>query len=394
MKDNDASLIVNELYQEMTGKKDIAVVDNSNIVDIGKTLQGLGAGVDVIYKKIADRVGKMIIRNKIYEGKFMNIFRDGWEFGNILQTLRVKSVDAVSDPSYAPVSGQNYPLTQFDAMDVTQKFYQDFDGFQVTYWRPTDQLWSAFNSMDEVTRFLTGVEIAIRNGVTKRLQGLAKLAITNMIAQTLHAEFPEGNYGADSKMKAVNLLHLYNAQSGGEDLTAENCRQSQDFLRFAAKTINNWHDRLQDMSVLFNIDGEEEFSRADEINITLLSTFANDMKYNLYNAPGQFDYSLMKLPNYETVPYWQGSGLGYDEGTISEIHQTIKVGEGTETIEATGILAVMHDREAVAINCERKKVTTFYHPDLDQTKFFDKYLGQYINAFDKNFVVFYVADNA
>ena len=391
MKVNDASTIVNELYKEMTGQKDIDTVDSSNIVDIGKTLQGLGAGVDVIYKKIADRVGKLIIRNKIYDGKFMNIFKDGWDYGNILQTLRVKSVDAVSDPSYAPVSGQNYPLTQFDAMDVTQKFYQDFDGFQVTYWRPTDQLWSAFNSMDEMTRFLTGVEIAIRNGVTKRLQGLAKTAINNMIAQTMYKEFPNADYNADSKMKAVNLLHLYNAQSGVAPITVEKCRNNQDFLRFAAKTINNWYDRLQDMSVLFNIDGEEEFSKASDINITMLSTFSNDLKYNLYNAAGQFDYSLMKLPNYETVPYWQGSGTSYDEGAIGEIHQTIKVGEETKTIEATGILAVMHDTEAVAINCERKKVTTFYHPDLDQTKFFDKYLGQYINAFDKNFVVFYVA---
>lgn len=394
MKVTDASSIVNELYQEMTGLKDIAVVDNSNIVDIGKKLQSLGAGVDVVFKKIADRVGKLAIRNKVYEGKFMNIFRDGWDFGNMLQTLRVKSVDAIADPSYNPVSGQNYPLTQYDALDVVQKFYQDFDGFQITYWRPTDQLWSAFNSMDEMTRFLTGLEISIRNGVTKRLQGLAKMAITNMIAQTLHAEFPDGNYEDNSKMKAVNLLFLYKATgvAGADVLTPENCRQSEGFNRFAAKTINNWYDRLQDMSVLFNIDGEEEFSRAEDINLTLLSTFANDLKYNLYNAPGQFDYSLMKLPGYETVPYWQASGLGYDEGTISEIHQTIKVGEDeTVTIEATGILAVMHDREAVAINCERKKVTTFYHPDLDQTKFFDKYLGQYINAFDKNFVVFYVA---
>ena len=395
MKVTDASLIVNELYAEMTGKKDVTTVDSSNIVDIGADIQATGIGVDVVYKKLSDKVGKVVIRNKVYEGKFVSIFRDGWEFGNMLQTLRVKSVDAVADPSYNPVSGQNYPLTQYDALDVKQKFYKDFDNFQITYWRPTDQLWSAFNSMDEMTRFLTGIEIAIKNGITKRLQGLAKVAISNMIAQTLRAEFPEGNYSADSKLKAVNLLHLYNAgKAEGATLTAENCRDSQDFLRFAAKTINNWHDRIQDMSVLFNIDGEEEFTKAEDVNLVLLSTFANDIKYNLYNAPGQFNYDLMQLPGYETVPYWQGSGTSYDEGVIGEIHQTIKTGadaEDTDTIEATGIVGVMFDKEAVAVNCERKKVTTFYHPDLDQTKFFDKYLGQYINAFDKNFVVFYIA---
>ena len=35
MKVTDASAIVNALYKEMTGATDIAVVDASNIVDIG-----------------------------------------------------------------------------------------------------------------------------------------------------------------------------------------------------------------------------------------------------------------------------------------------------------------------------------------------------------------------
>lgn len=392
MKMTDASVIVNEVAHEMLGLSDVDVVDSSNIVDIGKQMQSLSGG-DVVYKKILDRIGKMIVRNKVYTGKFLNIVRDGWEFGNILQTLRIKSKNAIADPSYNPQSGQNYPLTEYEANEVIQKFYQDFDNFQLTYWRPNDQLWSAFNSMEELTRFFTGLEVAMSNSLSLRLQGLCKVALTNMIAQTLHAEFPEGNYKDDSKMKAVNLLFLYKATGAADaaTMTPENCRQSQGFLRFAAETINNWYDRLQDMSTLFNIDGEEEFSRAEDINLVVLSTFANDMKYNLYNAAGQYDYSLMKLPGYETVPYWQGSGTAYDEGTIGEIHMTIKVGEETKNIEGTGIMAVMHDKEAVAVNCERKKMTTFYHPDLDQTKVFDKYLGQYINAFDKNFVVFYVA---
>lgn len=393
---NDAKVIVNSLYEEMTGKANITEDDTTSIVDIGKNLQGI-ASVDVIYRGIADRIGKMIIRNKAYVGKFVNILRDGWEYGNILQTLRVKGIEAKTDPSYNPVDGTNYPLTTFEKMDVVQKFYNTFDNFQLEYWRPTDQLWSAFNSYDELTRFFTGVENAIQTAMNVRLQGLAKTAINNMIAQTMYRSYSDTSqaYGDSSTLKAVNLLKLYNDAHADAPLTAATCRDSEAFLRFAAKTMNNVYDRLTDINSLYNIDGEDEFTAKEDINITLLSTFANDIKYNLYNAKNQFDYSLMELPGYDVVPYWQGCGTDYSEDTIGTIKLKIKIDDSTTTsVDLSGIVGIMFDKDAVAINCERKKVTTFYHPDLDQTKFFDKYLGQYINAFDKQFVVFFIADAA
>ena len=101
---------------------------------------------------------------------------------------------------------------------------------------------------------------------------------------------------------------------------------------------------------------------------------------------------LVELPNYDTVPYWQASGQSYDEGVIGEVDLTIKNNDSTAIVKATGIMGVMFDKRAVGINCEKRKTTTFYHPDLDQTKFFDKYFAQYYNDFSENFVVFYVAD--
>ena len=105
MKVTDASAIVNSLYNEMTGKTDITNIDASNIVDIGKELQTVG-NVDVIYQKIADKVGRFVIKNRTYTGKFQNLMRDGWEFGSIMETLRVKPMTAVADPSYRPTTGQ------------------------------------------------------------------------------------------------------------------------------------------------------------------------------------------------------------------------------------------------------------------------------------------------
>ena len=390
MKVTDASSIVNALYQEMTGSTDITTVDASNIVDIGKTLQKV-TSVDSIYKSIADKVGKVVVKNKLYTGKFPNLLRDGWEFGSIMETLRVKPYTAVNDPSHNPSNG-SYPLTDYQAGGVVAKYFTDYDNFEFVYWKPTDQLWSAFNSMDEMVRFLGAIEVAVANSLTVRLQGLAKTAINNMIAQTVHTDFPNTStegYSANSYARSINVLKLYN-DSTGSSLTVENCRQSAEFLKFFVKLVMNTYDRLQDMSKIFNIDGEDTFTKAEDIDLVVLSTVANDIKVNMQSDVYHKD--LVSLPNYETVPYWQASGTSYDESVIGEIKVTIKTGDDTTaTIELPGILGVMFDKNAIGINCEKRKTTTFYHPDLDQTKFFDKYFAQYYNDFSENFVVFYVA---
>lgn len=390
MKVTDASAIVNALYQEMTGATDIAVVDSSNIVDIGKTLQKVSS-VDTIYKSISDKVGKVVVKNKLYTGKFPNLLRDGWEFGSIMESLRVKPYTAVNDPSHNPSNG-SYPLTDYQAGGVVAKYFTDYDNFEFVYWKPTDQLWSAFNSMDEMVRFLGAIEVAVANSLTVRLQGLAKTAINNMIAQTVHTDFPtpeSAGYNANSYARSINVLKLYN-DSTSSNLTVENCRQSAEFLKFFVKLVMNTYDRLQDMSSIFNIDGEDTFTKAEDINLIVLSTVANDIKVNMQSDVYHKD--LVSLPNYETVPYWQASGTAYDESVIGEIKVKIKTGDDTTaTVELPGILGVMFDKNAIGINCEKRKTTTFYHPDLDQTKFFDKYFAQYYNDFSENFVVFYVA---
>lgn len=391
MQAKDVSAILNTLYQEMTGSTDITVVDASNIIDIGKQLQKVSS-VDTIYKSIADKVGKVVVKNKLYTGKFPNLLRDGWEFGSIMETLRVKPYTAVADPSRNPVSGNDYQLTNYQAGGVVAKYFTDYDNFEFVYWKPTDQLWSAFNSMDEMVRFLGAIEIAVANSLTVRLQGLAKTAINNMIAQTVHTDFPNTsseNYNANSYARSINVLKLYNDMSGSS-LTVENCRQSAEFLKFFVKLVMNTYDRLQDMSKIFNIDGEDTFTKAEDINLVVLSTVANDIKVNMQSDVYHKD--LVSLPNYETVPYWQASGTAYDESVIGEINVTIKTGDSTTaTVELPGILGVMFDKNAIGINCEKRKTTTFYHPDLDQTKFFDKYFAQYYNDFSENFVVFFVA---
>lgn len=391
MKLQDASTIVNELYKEMTGAEDISQLDSEKLVDIGKQLQATNP-TDVVFNKIADKVGKFVVLNKVYKAKLMNLYRDGWEYGSILETLRVKPYTATTDLSKVPQQ-IDYSADAFTPVlpSVVAKYYNKHVNFRFKYTKLSDQLWGAFRSLEDMTRFLSSIEIAVSNSLSIRLQGLAKTAINNMIAQTLHKDFPDTStedYDANSYARSVNVLRLYNT-AYGTSLTAENCRKDASFLKFFVKTVLNTKDRLTDMSQIFNIDNEDTFTNEDDITTIVLSTVANDVKVNMQSEVYHND--LVQLPNYETVPYWQASGTAYDEGVIGEVSCKIESGNSTADVEATGILAVMFDKKAVGITCEKRKTTTQYIANADVTNFFESYEAQYFNDLSQNFVVFYVA---
>lgn len=390
----DASGLVGSLYDQTTGKTTVTKVDNTNIIQIGNELKQYP--VEGVFSSICYKIGATRIQNKAFKGKFMNLYHDSWEFGGILETLRVRPIKAVADPSMKPVNGTRYDQDTYYSRDVVEKLYTDGIDFQYTWWKPNDQLWTAFESMETMSRFISALDLTITNSLTVDLMALAKNAVANYIAQIVNKEFADvsdGNYSAKSGKQAINVLKLWNDRHPNEQLTKDNCRDNPEYLKHLVKTFMNYTDYLKDVSSAFNIDGEDEQVISDEdLNFVILSSYANDIKVNMQSDTYHKD--LVALPNYETVAFWQGSDGTYDADSVSEIHVGIKnPADPTQTKEINfpGVVAVMFDKDAVGITCEHRKTTAHYNANIDQTQLFAKYYAQYVNKFDRNFVVFFEA---
>src|SRR5699024_7438660 len=152
------------------------------------------------------------------------------------------------------------------------------------------------------------------------LDALIMRTINNMAAETLHAELDvDGTVDyTKSTVKAVNLLKLFNdGRKAADKLTKENAMLNPDFIRFAAYQIGLYTDRMSKISTLFNVGGKERFTPKDMLHTILLADFAKAsvtfLGQDVYNA------EHMALPQHETVPYWQGSGLAYEFGEISKL---------------------------------------------------------------------------
>lgn len=212
--------------------------------------------------------------------------------------------------------------------------------------------------------------------------------INNMIGETINHEIPDSsNYSTTSTIKAVNLLKLYN-DSHTNDITAANCLDNPDFIRYATYIISVYGERITKISSLFNIGGKDRFTPKDVLRCVLLADFKKAsevfLKSDLYNE------QYATLPDSDTVPYWQGSGVNYDFGDITKIHIQL-ASDNTKEIEISGILGVMFDRDCLGVSNLNRRVTTNYNPKAEFYTNFYKFEAGYFNDMNENFVVFFVA---
>ena len=160
-----------------------------------------------------------------------------------------------------------------------------------------------------------------------------------------------------------------------------------EFLKWSSAEINKWVKRISRMSTLFNIGGKDRFTSADMLHIIMLSDFK--AAANSYLQSDTFNNEFTKLPNAETVPYWQGSGTDFSFNKVSAINVKTSAGK---TVQQSGILAVMFDRDAVGVSNLERRVTTNYNAKAEfYNNFFKMECGAF-NDLNENFVVFYVKD--
>lgn len=380
--------IMNSVTQELLGDTIIVQEDLSNIVELGQQFESV-VGLDNYVRKLPDHVGRVIFVNRTYEGRAPRVLMDGWEYGSIMEKIAARIPEAVENEDWTLQDGASYDPNVFHSPDVFGAFWNKRTTFEIDMSITEDQVKSSFSSVTQLNGFLSMILNAIETSLTIKLDALIMRTINNMIGETFYAEFPAGTYTGTST-KAVNLLYLYNTAMYGETtasyIDAAAALHTPEFIRFASYVMANYVDRLKVASNLFNIGGETRFTGDSELHVVMLSEFKNAAAAYLQSDTFHNEYTA--LPDAESVVYWQGSGTGYDFDSTSEVK--ISTASGHE-IDATGVLAVMFDRDALGVCNQERKVNTHYNEKASFWNYFYKQFAGYFNDTNENFVVFYVA---
>lgn len=376
--------IMNDVTTEILGNSEIVTEDLTNVVDVGKEIFS-NTSMDNYVKSLVNRIGKTIFVNRPYSGSVPSVFMDAWEYGSVLEKISADIPQATANESYDLVDGQEYKQDIFYKPSVSAKFFNSKVTFEVPMSFTERQVKESFSSATELNGFLSMLYNAVDKSLTIKVDSLVMRTINNMIAETIHAEYGETALSEKSGIKAVNLLKMYNDKFT-KTVTPEQALTDPDFIRFAAFEMGIYKDRLSKISTLFNVGKKERFTSPDRLHTVLLSDFSESA--NVYLNSDTFHNEFVKLPQAETVPYWQGSGAAYAFNSISSIN--IKTSEG-ESVTASGILGVMFDSDALGVTNLDKRVTTNYNAKAEFFNNYYKFDAGYFNDLNENFVVFFVA---
>ena len=378
--------IVNPITSEILGETGLVSEDLSNIVDIGTQIFNASA-VDAYVRSLVNHIGKVVFVNRVYNGNVPSVLMDGWEYGSVLEKVRVELPDATENESWELTDGASYDPNIFYKPTVSAKFFNQKVTFEVPMSFTEMQVKQSFSNASQLNGFISMIYNAVEKSMTVKIDSLVMRTINNMIGETLYAEVPGGTYTGRSGMKAVNLLYLYNQRyNPSPALTAANALTDPDFIRFAAYTMGIYESRLSKLSTLFNIGGTDKFTPKDLLHIVMLADFKKAA--GVFLQSDTFHNEFVTLPNAEEVPYWQGSGTDYGFTSITGVKITTASGHA---IDATGILGVMFDRDALGVTNLDRRVTTNYNPKAEFYNNWYKFDAGYFNDTNENFVVFYVA---
>lgn len=376
--------IVNTITSEVLGQDAVVNEDLSNIVDIGESVIGSNQ-IDNYVRSLVDHIGRVIFVNRPYSGSAPSVLMDGWEYGSILEKITVdKLPEAHENESWELQDGTSYDPNIFYKPEVSAKFFNSKNTFEIPMSFTERQVKESFSNVEQLNGFMSMIYNSIDRSMTVRTDALIMRTITNMIAETVHADYPESDYTTKSGVKAVNLLYLYN-QRFSTQLTKDQAITTPEFIRFASYIMGLYESRISRVSTLFNVGGKDRFTTRDMLHVVLLADFAKSA--GSYLQSDTFHDEFTQLPQAEIIPSWQGSGTDYSFSSTSKID--VK-NSSNNTVTLDGILGVMFDRDALGVCNQDRRVTSQYNPKAEFFNNFYKWDSSYFNDQNENFVVFFI----
>lgn len=378
------SNIVNDAVSDALGKNtgaQIKNLDTSDFVSLGKALEDYDL-LDGWFGALARRIAQTVYFVRTYEGNHRSVLRDEHEYGAFVQKVYYKMPDAVDNATWDIPDGrgsykQSSPYDVETTLEVSAMVFGGKGTWSVEIVMPMVQIKDAFTSASAMSAFIDGIYTTIENSYKLEEERIVASAVNTAIASSI------------SGGKSRNLLNEYNTLHPNATLTVAECLESADFLKYASKEISETIDHMKNMSTAFNKLGYETFTTKDRLVVEMLSHFAKAT--DMYLQADTFHNELTKLPNYESVSFWQTSGKAFSFADCSKI--SIKNdGISENAINQSGIICFLHDVENVAAYFGSRRQWEVVNPRSEVTIHGEKAEKGFAVDEHANAVVFYIAE--
>ena len=364
MSFEDASAILNNIRQQVTGESSLAPVNTADFVAVDTTL--LQSGYDPVLNAITQMVTKTIFSIRPYSRKFGGIKVDSEMWGSIVRKLAVADKAWEPNAEFDLVDGQSIDHYKVSKPDVLELKFYGAEDFSKHYTIFKDQLNNAFSGPAEFGRFMSMVVQNVSDMIEQNFESIARMVIANYVG---------GKKVADNGV--VHLLTEYNSETG-QSLTSTTVfapANFGDFMKWVYARIDTLTSLMTERSNKFQIQvtGKEitRHTPYEYQKVYLYAKLMNDMKARVLSST--FNYGFIEYADVEEVNYWQSidTPMAIDV-TPNYLDTDGSIKTGAEQ-NITNLVGVIFDREALGytvmnewsattpLNASGGYWNTFYH---------------------------------
>ncbi len=366
-------------YMETAG--DLTGLSSQELVDAGKAIDAVD-GWSAIAINAVSLLGKHVIDTREYKSRLPKLYIDAFDWGGYLERTRFGLGDIMEDPMYNLVAGQSYADIENTYYDVTAdtKIYEEAKPIMTPLSIVKEQLRDAFKSWDDMGRWLSGKEQAVRNTLNIGLMAYEKMLISCAMAVSDAKTGSAVHFITEAK--AEGILEESDNYDFTNYLTMPQAKLDK-FLPFVAKRISEVRSFMYEPTTAFNDESVPTWAIEDP-ELIMLTSFERDIRFNL--RAGTYNKDDVSFGEYDTIASWQGvhyeGGKDFSRYATSSIlingNASNKIGIGTESYVKSNAVALLYDFKAIGISLMRNKVTSNYVACADFWNEFHHVLVNYI----------------
>lgn len=393
LNNNSVYTLVNEAYKQAVGEKAVATQDLGDFIDGGIAYASLGDYREQFTKALILQGVKSVFMDSVYRRSKAYGFRtEDMQFKAILQAITITAPEVQSAHNWKEFSnGDTIGTYNIKLPSVNASLYGKTNSWELQYDLTGNQWDDAFTSEAELESFVGAIRLAIANALEAHDEELDDLLRNALIAECIKNDKKVTAHS----ISVIDLRKAYNEEMKPTNAitTKEDFLASPDCLRFMSRKLTEYKDYFKKMSKLFNISQRATFCPEERIKLQILG-YA-EQAFNSVAQSGTFRDIYTMLPLYETVPYWQGTGLQDSTSTALSLDELSKISvtdENNVTTTADGIVALMADKWACLHGLKYpRRVAVKYHEPEDVTQTFIQTVESRAVLPTQNAVVFIIS---
>ena len=411
MKVSQIATDLNEIYKEIIGtwQNDdgtpmLYQEDLSNFIDMSRRIintEDYKNNYDHYVAQLIDRIGYTLIVDKELGDDGIKIESNRYEYGALLQKIRIKDVDFVDNEVWQLKANESYEYFDFKPVGMKANYFSDKTTFGVEWSWVAKVLKESMESVEKLTQLYAAIENRIMKKIKLTTREMKKRLVANLNGMNIAVG------------RAINLIQEY-YDATGKLIYADKALTDVDFLKFTAMRLKMYKTFMADPTAILNPQGELNWTPKSNFRMVALTDLDAALTAYLYSST--YHEEFVKLDGYSTVANWQGTipsfpfdvrssinivttGMPDPEGELNPDgdnpydKSAANAAVGKTDIAFTGIIATMFDSAGITIwNEEPEMNVAPFNPKGKFINYYYSYDCNYYYDSFENSMTFYISD--